>query len=98
MSKRQTRRGVSLTRELYERLFAFARERQIPAAQVVAQGVEAVLRGDLPLAPAADPIALAKATAAQRVDQPLVWRRDRDKPDEQPADAPAPAGDDWGTV
>lgn len=49
MAKKQTRRGTSISRKLYERLKLFAAEHKIPAAQLVEQGVRAILDGRLPL-------------------------------------------------
>ncbi|HKP06394.1 MAG TPA: hypothetical protein VJU58_04000 [Microbacterium sp.] len=98
MSRNQTRRSISLTRELHDRLFTFAAEHRMPAAQVVTQAIEAVLRGDVKLAPAADPSALARETSVQRGSRPgVVWKSEGAA---QPAAAPDVAPDDesqgWG--
>ncbi len=98
MSRRQTRRAVSLTRELYDDLLAFAAAHGFSAAQVVRQGIRAVLSGAIALEPAADPTALAKETAATRA---AAKRAGLAPAANQPPPEPAPGVeqiDDWGPV
>ena len=95
MSKHQTRRAVSLTRELHAELIAFAEARQISAAQVVAQGIRAVIGGAVELEPAADPVVLAKASAAKRAQasSPSI-----EAPPLERIEQLAQESDDWGPV
>lgn len=96
MSKRQTRAAVSLTRELSVELKAFADEHRIPAAQIVAQGIRAVIDGRIPLAPAADPVVLAKDTRRAREERAGLAQGASEHQDAQGPGVEQ--SDDWGPV
>lgn len=69
MSKTQTRKSVSLTRELAGELNVFAAAHDISASQVVTQAIRAIIRGDIPLEPAQDAASLQRATKELRGQQ-----------------------------
>jgi hypothetical protein len=49
VTKKTTRKTVSMCREDYDALVAFAKEHDAPAARVVARGIKAVISGEIPL-------------------------------------------------
>lgn len=51
MAKKQTRKSISVSRSLYQRLQSWALEHSLPASQVAEQAVEAVLAGKFEVKP-----------------------------------------------
>lgn len=69
MSKTQTRKSISVTKELAGELHVFATEHGISQSQVVTQAIRAIIRGDIPLEPAQDAASLQRATKELRGQQ-----------------------------
>lgn len=66
MARRQSRRTISLQRELYDQLCALADCESIPLSQLVGQAIAALLAGAVPLQPARSVAELGAETLARR--------------------------------
>jgi hypothetical protein len=68
VSKLQTRKSVSLTRELYHQLVRYAHGRGASVSQVIARGARAVMSGEIELGETVDPQTLGMRTDAARLE------------------------------
>jgi hypothetical protein len=66
VAKRQSRRTISIVREIYVGLSAVSAERQIPLSQLIAQAAQAVIAGQIDLRPARSQYELCCETNARR--------------------------------
>lgn len=66
MARQQSRRSISIQRELYDQLGALAEREHIPLSQLVGQAIAALLAGAVPLQPARRVAELGAETLARR--------------------------------